>query len=122
MTDTPLLSVRNLSIEFPTSAGILRAVDDVTGSVSAGETLAILGKADRASRSASAVMDLSMCRPPESLAENLVQGTGFAQAAPARPQGVERQGNLDDLPGSLAALNPSSGRLADRRDIACSWR
>lgn len=40
----PLLEVRNLSVEFATSTGTVRAVDDVSFKVGPGERLAILGE------------------------------------------------------------------------------
>jgi oligopeptide/dipeptide ABC transporter ATP-binding protein len=40
----PLLSIRNLHTEFRTGAGIVRAVDGITYSVEAGETVAIVGE------------------------------------------------------------------------------
>ncbi|MDB5510810.1 MAG: dppD [Enterovirga sp.] len=40
----PLLDIRNLSVTFPTAAGTLRAVDDVSLSVEEGEFLGIVGE------------------------------------------------------------------------------
>ena len=44
MTGVPLLEIRNLSVEFPTSGGTLRAVDDVSLTVDEGEFLGIVGE------------------------------------------------------------------------------
>jgi peptide/nickel transport system ATP-binding protein len=44
MTDRPLLEVQHLCTEFKTDEGVVRAVDDVSWSVSRGETLAIVGE------------------------------------------------------------------------------
>ncbi|NUR26437.1 MAG: ATP-binding cassette domain-containing protein, partial [Catenulispora sp.] len=41
---TPLLEVRDLHVEFKTKDGIAKAVNGVNYSVSAGETLAVLGE------------------------------------------------------------------------------
>jgi dipeptide transport system ATP-binding protein len=40
----PLLDIRNLAVEFPTSSGLLKAVDGVTLSVEEGEVLGVVGE------------------------------------------------------------------------------
>lgn len=43
-TSDPVLDVRNLSVQFETKSGMAHAVEDLTYSVSAGQTLAIVGE------------------------------------------------------------------------------
>jgi len=65
MTDH-LLEVRNLSVEFHTAKGRVRAVRNVSWHLDRGETLAILGESGSGkSVSASAVMNLIDCPPGE---------------------------------------------------------
>ncbi|HEX8666479.1 MAG TPA: ABC transporter ATP-binding protein [Beijerinckiaceae bacterium] len=40
----PLLEIKNLSVEFPTSAGVLRAVDGVSLALDEGEVLGVVGE------------------------------------------------------------------------------
>jgi peptide/nickel transport system ATP-binding protein len=61
-----LLEVRNLSVEFHTAGGRVKAVQDVSWHLDRGEVLAILGESGSGkSVSASAVMDLIDCPPGE---------------------------------------------------------
>ena len=40
----PLLEVRNLTVEFPTRRGVLRALDDISFSINAGDILGVVGE------------------------------------------------------------------------------
>ncbi len=44
MTVAPALSVENLSIEFRTRSGIVRAIDNASFAVAKGETIALVGE------------------------------------------------------------------------------
>lgn len=61
-----LLEVKNLSVEFHTAAGRVKAVEQVSWYLDRGEVLAILGESGSGkSVSASAIMDLIDCPPGE---------------------------------------------------------
>lgn len=44
MTDTPVLSIRDLTVEIPTRRGLLKPVDGVSYDIAAGEILGIVGE------------------------------------------------------------------------------
>ncbi len=68
MSDSPLLRVQNLSVEFHTRAGINYAVNDVSFELQAGETLGIVGESGSGkSVTCSALMGL-LPRPPAVIA------------------------------------------------------
>jgi len=70
-TDTALLSVRNLSVEFTTRYGPVRAVDDVSFDIYANETVGIVGE----SGCGKTVTGLSLLRLVPSPPGRIVQGS-----------------------------------------------
>jgi peptide/nickel transport system ATP-binding protein len=104
----PLLSVRNLSIQFPSRRGIVRAVEDVSWDVAAGETLAILGESGSGkSVSASAVMNL-IAAPPALIAQGeiLFDGQDLLKADAEQRRKVNGKHIAMIFQDPLAALNP----------------
>jgi oligopeptide transport system ATP-binding protein len=77
----PLLSVRDLKVEFSTSAGVVRALDGVSFDVHPAETLAILGESGSGkSVTAQAIMAL-LPRPAGSIAGGSIRYGGRDLAA-----------------------------------------
>ena len=63
-----LLEVRDLSVEFHTAAGVVKAVRNISYHLDRGETLAILGESGSGkSVSSSAIMNLIDTPPPAML-------------------------------------------------------
>ncbi len=58
-----LLEVRNLRVEFPTRRGVLRALDDVSFSISAGEVLGVVGESG-AGKSLTGAAIIGLLEPP----------------------------------------------------------
>lgn len=44
MTSDPIIDVRNLSVHFPAEGGVVRAVDDISFSIQAGEVVGLVGE------------------------------------------------------------------------------
>ncbi len=63
----PLLSVRNLIVEFPTRAGLLRAVDEVSFDIAPGEVLGVVGESG-AGKSLTGAAIIGLLEPPGRIA------------------------------------------------------
>ncbi|MGC4076775.1 MAG: ABC transporter ATP-binding protein [Rubrivivax sp.] len=65
--DAPLLEVRHLAVEFPTRRGTLRALDDVSFDIRAGEILGVVGESG-AGKSLTGAAIIGLLEPPGRIA------------------------------------------------------
>ncbi len=107
MTDH-LLEVRNLSVEFHTAGGRVKAVQDVSWHLDRGEVLAILGESGSGkSVSASAVMDLIDCPPGEiTTGEILFEGRDLLTMSHAERREINGKRIAMIFQDPLSHLNP----------------
>jgi len=63
----PLLEVEHLQIEFPTRRGVLRAVDDISFTIGAGEVLGVVGESG-AGKSLTGAAIIGLLEPPGHIA------------------------------------------------------
>jgi oligopeptide/dipeptide ABC transporter ATP-binding protein len=103
----PLLSVRDLTVEFPTPDGVVSAVNGVGFDVAAGETLAILGESGSGkSVTAQAVMGL-IERPGRVVAGSVrFSGADLLAASAEERRRVRGSGLAMVFQDPLTALNP----------------
>jgi peptide/nickel transport system ATP-binding protein len=104
----PLLSVQHLGVEFDTDEGVVRAVDELSFTVAAGETLGIVGESGCGkSVTALAIMRL-LPQPMGSIAGGSIrfQGEDLAKLPVARMEKIRgaRIGMVFQEP--MTALNP----------------
>ncbi|MGB9367636.1 MAG: ABC transporter ATP-binding protein [Xanthobacteraceae bacterium] len=64
---TPVLSVQNLKVEFPTRRGILTAIDDISFDIAPGEVLGVVGESG-AGKSITGTAVIGLIEPPGRIA------------------------------------------------------
>ncbi len=104
----PLLEVRDLHVEFHTRDGVAKAVNGVSYSVNAGETLAVLGESGSGkSVTAQAVMGI-LDMPPGKIpsGEILFQGTDLLKLPAEEFRKVRGQKIAMIFQDALSSLNP----------------
>ncbi len=67
MTETPLLSVRNLKVEFPTRRGLLTAINNTSFDIHKGEILGVVGESG-AGKSITGTAVIGLLEPPGRIA------------------------------------------------------
>jgi peptide/nickel transport system ATP-binding protein len=107
MTAPPVLSVRNLRVEFPTRRGILTAIDDVSFDIGPGEVLGVVGESG-AGKSITGTAVIGLIEPPGRIAggEVLLRGERIDNLPPERMRKIrgKRIGMVFQDP--LTSLNP----------------
>jgi len=103
----PLLSVRNLRVEFPTRHGTLCAVDDLSFEIAPGEMLGVVGESG-AGKSLTGMAIIGLLEPPGRIGAGEIRLEGeridnLSQAAMRRIRG-KRIGAIFQDP--LTSLNP----------------
>ncbi len=107
-TPAPLLQVENLSVEFHTDEGVVRAVQEVSFSLYRGQTLALVGESGCGKTVTSlAVMGL-VPRPPGRITGGrvLLQGTDLLRLSPRQLQHVRGRRVAMVFQDPMTALNP----------------
>ena len=116
MTAIPLLDVRDLTVEFQTRRGIVRAVQHVNVTVAKGETVGIVGESG-SGKSVTSYAVMRILDRAGRIAEGSVMFTNIdvRQASEDDMRDAARPRNLDDLPEpARGAQSDPQGRPPDR--------
>jgi len=107
MPTPPLLEVRNLCVEFPSRRGTLRALNDVSFSIAAGEVLGVVGESG-AGKSLTGASIIGLLEPPGRVASGEILLSGrridnLSEDAMRQVRGREIGAVFQD---PLTSLNP----------------
>nr|MBL8454649.1 ABC transporter ATP-binding protein [Zoogloeaceae bacterium] len=106
-TPPPLLSVRNLRIEFPTRRGTLVAIDDVSFDIARGEVLGVVGESG-AGKSLTGAAIIGLLEPPGRIAagEILLHGDPIHRLRPDQMRHIRGRRIAMIFQDPLTSLNP----------------
>lgn len=102
-----LLEVKNLTVEFPTRRGVLRALDDVSFTISPGEVLGMVGESG-AGKSLTGAAIIGLLEPPGRITagEIRLQGERIDRLRPAELQKIRGRRIGAVFQDPLTTLNP----------------
>ncbi len=105
--DAPLLSVRNLRVEFPTRRGTLVAIDDVSFDIARGEVLGMVGESG-AGKSLTGAAIIGLLEPPGHIAagEILLDGAPIHNLSAERMRKIRGRRISMIFQDPLTSLNP----------------
>ncbi len=94
-----LLDVQNLVVEFPTRRGVLRAIDDVSFDIAAGEVLGVVGESG-AGKSLTGAAIIGLLEPPGRVAGGQILLDGQPHRHALRPTRCGRSAASRSAPSS----------------------
>jgi oligopeptide transport system ATP-binding protein len=103
-----LLSVRNLSVQFQTQAGVARAIDDLSFTIGRGETLGIVGESG-SGKSVTALAILGLVPSPPGIiasGEVLFHGKDLLKISDAEMRAIRGRRIAMIFQDPMSALNP----------------
>ena len=96
----PVLSVRNLQVEFVTRRSTLRAIDGISFDIAKGEVLGVVGESG-AGKSVTGLAVIGLIDPPGRIAGGIDLSVGHADRRSAAARNAPDPGKTDrhDFPG-----------------------
>jgi oligopeptide/dipeptide ABC transporter ATP-binding protein len=104
---SPLLEVRNLRTQFPTRAGIVKAVDDVSFHIDEGELLALVGESG-CGKSITALSIMRLLSPPGKIVDGAIEfrGEDLTKASSERLRSIRGEDIAMIFQDPMTSLNP----------------